>query len=123
MAEEYLTGKWRNNLNSETVLNAANGLINGTYQTGVATAAAATLPPPLTVTGRYQQVDDGILLSLSVIWELNINDTKDYSITSWTGKAYFGEFKFKLTWILCRNKTKNSEWENHLVGEDTFVKI
>jgi hypothetical protein len=28
-----------------------------------------------------------------------------------------------LTWILCRNKTKNSEWENHLVGEDTFVKI
>jgi hypothetical protein len=71
----------------------------------------------------YQQVEDGVLLSISVIWEITIDGKKVYSINSSTCKAYFDDTTFKLTWILCRDKPKKSRWDNSLVGEGTFIKL
>ena len=112
-----LIGQWENELKSVmTITYAAGGLISGTYQTAV---ASGTPPPPVPLSGRYNQVST--TLGWAVSYDPNYSTT-----TAWSGQIQFNPstrmYNLHSTWVLTSPTTPKENWLSTNVGFNTFVK-
>ena len=123
-AEEFLTGKFVNNLGSFCILKANNGLITGEYFTKPSHAKLVEKGFP--VIGRYSAVKDGALISMNVVFEMegeNGDGLEMITHSVWNGKVYSSKNSFKLNWLLTQNQIENKEWTSTNIGQDVFTKV
>jgi len=123
-AEEFLTGKFTNNLGSHCNLTAKDGIITGEYFTQV--YKGKLNKPSFPVTGVYTPVKDGALVSLIVTYKLEgekSNGLENFSQCTWNGKVYSSKKDFKLNWILLCNEKEDNEWSSSIINQDHFTKI
>ncbi len=123
-AENYLTGKFKNNLGSHCELNAKNGIITGKYFTKPSRSELSQ--PGFDVTGIYTPVKDGALLTMIVTYKMkgeNKNGLEKISQCCWNGKVYPNEKIFKMNWLLLSNEIKDNEWAATNIGQDHFEKL
>lgn len=121
-AEEFLTGKFENNLGSHCNLVAKNGIIKGEYFTKP--SRGKLIHPGFPINGIYTPVKDGALISLIVTFKMEEDDNNLEKISQVTlnGKVYSSKKEFKLDWLLNKNESEENEWSAMNIGQDHFVK-
>ena len=122
-AEEFLTGKFKNNLGSHCNLVAKDGKITGEYFTKP--SRGKLIQPGFPVTGIYTPVKDGALLTMIVTYKLEGENQKGlerFSQCAWNGKVYASKNDFKLNWLLNCNEAEEDEWGATNIGQDHFTK-
>ncbi|XP_061170048.1 streptavidin-like [Saccostrea echinata] len=112
-----LSGKWRNQLQSEMVITCKDGTISGKY-----TSAVGQASKEYELMGRYTQVNDkDYMVGWSVAWKNQYQDAK--SVTSWTGVFYGAEGVIRTQWILSSFEDPDDFWETFITNQDTFSRI
>jgi hypothetical protein len=119
--EAYLSGHFRNNLGSTIVVEAKNGIITGQYQTSVVDGDP-NIDSHL-VQGTYKGTSDGVLITFSVQWTFKRETKVTYSVTSWSGKAYYAKNSFTLSWLLINDLPEHDAWKGTWINQDTFTKL
>jgi hypothetical protein len=107
-------GVWYNELGSTMILQQdvpAQGLLTGTYQSGVGTSGLFGL------VGSYDANEN--TLGFAVTWN---NGTVDRaSTTTWCGQYFnIGGETLITMWLLCETTAETNTWQSTLVGQDQF---
>jgi hypothetical protein len=118
--EDFLTGRWKNELGSEVDLRAAKGQLTGLYETRVSGGEKINETPLL---GTYRDTPDGVFITIIVQWTYVKDGQRKLSQTTWNGKAFYDSPTFSLTWLLVRDTTKEDYWEATLTGVNTFQRM
>jgi hypothetical protein len=118
--EDFLVGRWRNELGSEVDLVAKDGQLTGLYQTNVSGGERIDKTPLL---GTYRDAADGVFITIIVQWTYMKDGQRKLSQTTWNGKAFYDSPTFSLAWLLVRDTTKEAYWEATLTGVNTFQKM
>ena len=87
--EEFLTGKFKNNLGSHCILKSSNGKITGEYFTKP--SRGKVIKKGFPVYGLYTPVKDGALISINTVFEMegeNEDGLEKISHAIWVGKIY-----------------------------------
>lgn len=122
--EEFLTGKFKNNLGSYCILKSSNGKITGEYFTKP--SRGKLIKKGFPVYGLYTPVKDGALISINTVFEMegeNEDGLEKISHAIWVGKIYANKNTFKLNWLLTSNQIEDNEWSSTNVGQDIFTKV
>ena len=121
-AEEFLTGKFLNNLGSYCILFAKDGKLTGEYYTKP--SRGELIQPSFPIYGIYTPVKDGALVSMIVTFKMEgESNYENYSQVTINGKVYSAKNDFKMNWLLNRNEKEENEWSATNIGQDHFVKI
>jgi len=123
-AENFLNGKFTNNLGSHCTLIAKDGIITGTYYTKP--SRGKLIQDGFPIHGTYNQVKDGALLSFIVTYKIegtNNEGLERYSTACWNGKVYASRKLFKMNWLLVTNQNEENEWFGTNLGQDHFTKV
>lgn len=113
-----ISGTWYNELSSQMNIQVQNGLISGTYQSGVGSGAET-----FALTGLINtQAQNNAAVGWVVVWT---NATTDLtSVTSWSGEVQTdaqGNTTIETTWLLTQQTDAANNWESTLVGKDRFT--
>jgi len=123
-AEKFLTGKFVNNLGSKCNLIAKHGKLTGSYSSKPSRGTLVEKSFP--ISGVYTPVEDGVLLSFIVTFEMegkNQQGLKKVSTATWNGKIFSNQKSFKMNWLLVSNQNDENEWYATNVGQDQFTKV
>ena len=122
--EEFLTGKFENNLGSYCILKSSNGKITGEYFTKP--SRGKLIKKGFPVYGLYTPVKDGALISINTVFEMegeNEDGLEKITHANMIGKIYANKNTFKLNWLITSNQIEDKEWSSTNVGQDIFAKV
>ncbi|XP_029438698.1 avidin-like [Rhinatrema bivittatum] len=114
-----LTGRWRNDLQSNMTISQVdeNGFFTGTYYTSVSLTNKTILESPLI---GFQQLRDQPTFAFSVKWKFSV------SMTSFVGQYYKdpqGQELLVTMWLLREEAEYKYNWAATRVGINTFYRI
>lgn len=117
---EDVSGFWQNQLGSNmTIKLTPENYITGEYSTAVESKKSAALISS-NITGIYKPVDNGALLSFSVLF----NHGK--SLTTWVGQCMVcaGEEILFTSWVLRNHYSKSVDrWMSNNINQDVFKRV
>ncbi|XP_061187665.1 streptavidin-V2-like [Saccostrea echinata] len=112
-----LSGKWRNQLQSEMMITCKDGTIQGQYNSAVGNAERE-----YDIAGRYLQVNETeYIVGWSVAYKNQYRDAR--SIASWTGVFYATEGIIKTQWIRAAFQNPEDYWSTFTTNQDMFNKV
>ncbi|XP_061186573.1 streptavidin-V2-like [Saccostrea echinata] len=110
-----LSGKWRNQLQSEITITCKKGTIQGLYDSTVGNGA-------YDLVGKYLQVNEtDYIVGWSVAYKNQHRDAR--STASWTGVFYAAEDIIKTQWIRAAFKNPEDYWSTFTTNQDTFSRV
>lgn len=121
-----VSGTWTNELRSTVTFILNDGFITGTYQTAVVSNPEKNeVPLERPLSGTYQVIPNGLLLTFAVNWVFETKDTKEkkYSITTWIGQYYTSHPNYlNTTWLLQSDVDRKDSWSACRINKDFFTK-